>query len=330
MEEGMTLAKKMELKKGQLQGFLRMMMLIRRFEEKAAEMYMRGKIGGFLHLYIGEEAVAVGSIAALKDEDYVVTHYREHGHALAKGLSSKSVMAELFGRTTGCSKGKGGSMHLFDASKNFLGGYAIVGGMLPVVTGLALASQQQGQKRIACAYFGDGAVNQGEFHESMNLAALWKLPVLFFLENNGYGMGTAVERAASYAQTIYRLPDGYGMPSQRIDGQDVLEVFQATKEAAARIREGQGPEFIEAITYRYRGHSMADPMEYREKTEEEQWRGRDPILLFRKRLEEDAALASKEFDKLQEDVDKEVDEATQFADESPLAPLEDIYQNIYA
>ncbi len=326
----MTLAKKMELKKGQLQGFLRMMMLIRRFEEKAAEMYMRGKIGGFLHLYIGEEAVAVGSIAALKDEDYVVTHYREHGHALAKGLSSKSVMAELFGRTTGCSKGKGGSMHLFDASKNFLGGYAIVGGMLPVVTGLALASQQQGQKRIACAYFGDGAVNQGEFHESMNLAALWKLPVLFFLENNGYGMGTAVERAASYAQTIYRLPDGYGMPSQRIDGQDVLEVFQATKEAAARIREGQGPEFIEAITYRYRGHSMADPMEYREKTEEEQWRGRDPILLFRKRLEEDAALASKEFDKLQEDVDKEVDEATQFADESPLAPLEDIYQNIYA
>ena len=306
------------------------MVLSRRFEEETERAFRHGKIGGYLHVYTGQEAVAAGFLAELRDDDIFFTGYRDHTHALLRGSPPGAVMAELYGKATGLAKGKGGSMHLFDASKNFLGGYAIVGGMLPVATGLALASSYQGKRSIACAFFGDGAVNEGEFHEALNLAALWKLPVLFFLENNGYGMGTAIARAASYAGHIYRLAEGYGIPTQRIVGQSVLEVYQATRSAVDKMRAGEGPQFIEAITYRYRGHSMADPMEYRDKAEEEQWRARDPILLFRQALEKNGTTTAKEFGELQQAVDSEVEEAAKFADESPTAPLEAIYEDIYA
>ena len=243
----------------------RKMVLIRRFEETCAEMYGRAKIGGFLHLYIGEEAVAAGTIPLLEDRDYIVTHYREHGHALARGLETKRLMAELFGKATGTSRGKGGSMHLFDASKGFLGGYAIVGGMMPIATGLALASKYRDEGRVCLCIFGDGAVNQGVFHESFNLASLWKLPVVFLLENNGFGMGTRVERAHA-GLAMHHLADAFLIRSDQVDGMNVLSVRRAAKEAIDYARSGKGPFFLEAITYRFRGHSMADPVAYRERT----------------------------------------------------------------
>ena len=316
--------------KNEFLDLLRQMLLIRRFEEKAAEMYMRGKIGGFLHLYIGEEAIAVGVMSTLRPDDYIVTHYREHGHALARGIEPRRVMAELFGKATGTSKGKGGSMHLFDASRGFMGGYAIVGGMMPIATGLGLASKMQKNDRVTICFFGDGAVNQGEFHESLNLASLWNLPVVFFCENNGYGMGTPVGHTFS-GSDISRLAERYDMHCcNKVDGMDVFDVIRATKEAVDRARKGEGPTFIEAITYRFRGHSMADPMQYRNKAEEEKWRKRDPLLLLHRHMEEQELLAKEEWMEMEQEIDEVMEDAVRFADESPVLPDDALLDDIYA
>jgi pyruvate dehydrogenase E1 component alpha subunit len=301
---------------------------MRRFEEKCAEMYGRAKIGGFLHLYIGEEAVAAGAIPPLKPQDYIVTHYRDHGHAIARGLNTKALMAELFGRVTGTSKGKGGSMHLFDASKGFLGGYAIVGGMMPIATGLAMSAKYKGEDRVCLCIFGDGAVNEGEFHESFNIASLYKLPVLFLLENNGFGMGTRVERVHSGGTSIARLGEAYKIPAEQIDGMDVLSVREAAMRAIDHCRSGNGPYFLEAICYRFRGHSMADPVQYRAKEEEEMWRARDPITPFRQVLEGEG-FTKGDFEDIAKSVEQEMDEAVQFADSSPNPPVEELYNDIY-
>ena len=305
----------------------RRMVLIRRFEEKAAEMYGRAKIGGFLHLYIGEEAVAAGAIPLLEDRDYIVTHYRDHGHAIARGLDTNRLMAELFGKATGTSRGKGGSMHIFDVTKGFLGGYAIVGAMMPIAVGLAQASRYLDEGRVCVCIFGDGAVNEGEFHESLNLAALWKLPVVFLLENNGFGMGTRVERAHAGLDMAH-LADAFCIPSEQVDGMDLLAVREAAGRAIDHARSGEGPFFLEALTYRFRGHSMADPMQYRDKEEEEHWRRRDPILLFRQRLELEG-LTEEAFDEIDRGVDQEVEEAVRYAEESPALPVEGLFEDIY-
>jgi pyruvate dehydrogenase E1 component alpha subunit len=304
------------------------MVLIRRFEETCAEMYGRAKIGGFLHLYNGEEAVAAGTIPLLEERDYIVTHYREHGHALARGLETKRVMAELFGKATGTSRGKGGSMHLFDASKGFLGGYAIVGGMLPVATGLALASKYLDQGRVCLCIFGDGAVNQGALHESFNLAALWKLPVVFLLENNGFGMGTRVERAHA-GLAMHHLADAFLIRADQVDGMNVLSVRRAAREAIDHARSGKGPFFLEAITYRFRGHSMADPIHYRGKDEEEEWRRRGPILVFRHERIESGLVTEEEFAAVDKSVEEEIDEAIDYAEKSSSLTLEGMYEDIY-
>ena len=326
----MKVLRKPIMEKWQYTDLLRQMLLIRRFEEKAAEMYMRGKIGGFLHLYIGEEAMAVGSISTLKPQDYIVSHYREHGHALARGIEPRRIMAELFGRSTGTSKGKGGSMHLFDAERGFLGGYAIVGGMMPIAVGLGLAAQQQGNDSVTLCFFGDGAVNEGEFHESLNLAALWNLPVVFFCENNGYGMGSPI--SDTFAGTdIFRFAPVYGINTPgKIDGMDVFEVMEATREAVDRARKGQGPTFIEAISYRFRGHSMADPMVYRKKTEEEEWRNKGPIVRMKRHMEELGLLDETEMKALEVEIDDVIEDAVRFADESPVLPYESISDDVYA
>ena len=316
--------------KKQLQEYLRQMLLIRTFEERSAEQYMMGKIRGFLHLYIGEEAIAVGAISTLQPQDYIVTHYRDHGHALARGIDPKAVMAELFGKATGCSRGRGGSMHLFDASRNFMGGYAIVGGQLPIAVGLALAAKYRGTDQVTLCFFGDGALNEGEFHEAMNLAALWKLPVIFFLENNLYGMGTSIERSFAGGRHVYRAAEHYNMPSRQMDGMDVLEVHETTQEIVEWVRQGRGPYFLEARTYRFRGHSMADPGEYRERTEEERWEHRDPITSFRELLLGEGALSEEEITSLEAKVEAEVEEAIRFADESPFPEVETLEEDVYA
>jgi pyruvate dehydrogenase E1 component alpha subunit len=317
-----------ELDRAQRLDLLRQMMLIRRFEEKAAEMYARQRIAGFLHLYIGEEAVAVGAINALNDDDPIVTHYRDHGHALARGLDPGRVMAELFGRDTGVSRGKGGSMHLFDAERAFLGGYAIVGGHLPLACGLALANRRLRNDKVVLCIFGDGAVNQGSFHETLNLAAVWQLPVVFLCENNFYGMGTDIRRVSAVIE-VYKRAQAYAIPAEQVDGMSVLDMYKRAQEAAEYVRSGKGPYFLEAITYRYRGHSMADPEFYREKQEVQQWRGLDPIDLFRKKLQEDRQLDDATYQALQQEIEAVVNEATRFAEESPKPPPEALYQHVY-
>jgi len=293
---------------------LREMLRIRRFEEKAAEMYSLQKIHGFLHLYIGEEATGVGAMQAFTPQDAIVATYREHGHALARGMSAKVLMAEMYGKATGCSHGHGGSMHFFDASRRFYGGYAIVGGGLPVAVGLALA---------------DGAVAEGEFHESLNLAALWKLPIIFLCENNLYAMGTALER--HQAQTdISRKADAYGLPASVVDGMDVLAVEDATRKSAAFVRGGNGPCLLEFRTYRFRAHSMADPDLYRTKEEIEQWKKRDPIVLFEMKLREAGMLADADLARIESEIAAEIDEAARFAEESPREPAEDLLKDVEA
>ena len=317
-----------ELDSAQLIDLLHQMMLIRRFEEKAAEMYARQRIAGFLHLYIGEEAVGVGAISALNDDDQIVTHYREHGHALARGLEPKRIMAELFGRSTGVSGGKGGSMHLFDASRSFLGGYAIVAGHLPLACGLALANQRLDNGRAVLCIFGDGAVNEGEFHEALNLAAVWKLPVIFLCENNFYGMGTDI-RTVSAVIEVYKRAAAYAIHSEQVDGMNVLEMHEATQRAAARVRSGEGPVFLEAITYRFRGHSMADPEFYREKGETERWRPQDPIPTFQRSLEEAGVIDETVSQAMQAEIEEIVNEAVRFAEESPHPAPESLYEHVY-
>ncbi|MBZ5694667.1 MAG: pyruvate dehydrogenase (acetyl-transferring) E1 component subunit alpha [Acidobacteriia bacterium] len=306
---------------------LREMLRIRRFEEKAAEMYSLQKIHGFLHLYIGEEATGVGAMQAFSPEDAIVATYREHGHALARGIPARVLMAEMFGKVTGCSRGHGGSMHFFDASRRFYGGYAIVGGGLPIAVGLALAEKMQGGSRITGCYFGDGAVAEGEFHESLNLAALWKLPVVFLCENNLYAMGTALAR--HQAQTdISRKAGAYGLGSSAVDGMDVLAVEAAAKQAAQSVRSGNGPFLLELKTYRFRAHSMADPDLYRTKAEIEEWKKRDPIPLFQSRLREWGFLADSDLDRIEAEIAAEIDEAVRFAEESAPEPIEDLLKDV--
>jgi pyruvate dehydrogenase E1 component alpha subunit len=306
------------------------MFLIRRFEEKAAEAYTLGKIGGFLHLYIGEEAVAVGATSALRPDDYAISAYREHGHCLAKGSDPKRTMAELYGRRDGLSGGKGGSMHLFDKSVNFLGGHAIVGAHLPIAVGVGFAVKYQGGDQVVVCYFGDGAVPEGEFHESMNLAALWNLPVIFLCENNRYAMGTSVERALAQTE-IWKFGQTYGIPSERVDGMDVLAVREAVARAVARARKQKTPALLEADTYRYRGHSMRDPAGavYRTKEEVEREKLRDPITLFREKMLAADVLSEADVKAIEKDVNDRVDEAVAFADASPEPPGEALFTDIY-
>ena len=304
------------------------MLLIRRFEERAGEMYAKAKIGGFLHLCIGEEATIVGSTEALRDSDYLLSTYREHGHALARGTPPGAVMAELFGKVDGCSGGRGGSMHLFDVDRRLLGGYGIVGGNLPLAAGVALASDYRGTDDATLCMFGDGATNQGTFGETMNLAALWKLPVVFVVVNNQFGMGTALERHSAVTD-LSRKAAGFGVPGSRCDGMDVLDVSACVGAALDKARGERAPQLVEAVTYRYRGHSMADPEEYRTKDEVEDWRRRDPVATFPARLVEAGALSEEDVRKLDEQAVATVDEAVEFAERSPFPDLASLYDDIY-
>lgn len=308
---------------------LRRMLLIRHFEEKCAELYSATKIRGFLHLYNGEEAVSVGVMEALAPEDSVVATYREHGQALARGVKPGALMAEMFGKQEGCCRGRGGSMHIFDAGARFFGGNAIVGGGLPLAVGLALADRMQGRRRISCCFFGDGAVAEGAFHESMNLASLWKLPVLFVCENNLYAMGTAIR----YTQAVTDLASkgaGYGVQSETVDGMDVLAVESAARRAAEFVREGNGPYFLECRTYRFRPHSMFDAELYRTKEEVEEWKLRDPILLLSRSLREQEILTDADFERLENEVSTEVDDAVAFAEAGTLEPVEELTRFVHS
>ena len=310
---------------------LRHMLLIRRFEEKAGEMYSLGKIGGFCHLYIGQEAVAVGTISALRPDDYVISAYREHGQALARGMTPRSIMAELFGKVTGCSRGKGGSMHLFDAERHFMGGHGIVGGQIPLAAGFGFAIKYRKQDRVVACYFGEAAVNIGSFHEALNMASLWKLPVIFIIENNGYGMGTALARASSILDLAHRSYS-YEMANEVVDGQDVLTVKAAMELAVARARTESKPTLLEIRTYRYVGHSMSDAAHgtYRTKEEVEQYRQRDPIVLLRDRMMADGLMDQAGYDALEAEILAEVEDATTFAEESPDPDPSDLWTDVYA
>lgn len=307
----------------------RTMLLIRRFEEAAGKMYMQAAIGGFCHLYIGQEAVAVGVISALRPDDYLMGTYREHGQIIARGTEPKFIMAELFGKTTGVSQGKGGSMHLFDKSRNFMGGDAIVGGGLPLATGVGFAIKYRGGDQVCVCFFGDGAINQGAFHESLNVASLWKLPVVFVCENNLYGMGTEVTRASAVPDLSRRVT-GYNVESADVDGMDLMAIRKAAERAVEDCRKGHGPWFIEAKTYRYRGHSMADPATYRTKDEVEQWRVRDPIGIYEHRLLGAGVIEDKDIQSVSAEVDAIIDECLKFAEESPSPTPDALYEHVYA
>jgi pyruvate dehydrogenase E1 component alpha subunit len=310
-------------------GLLKGMLRIRRFEERCAQLYQAEKIRGFLHLYIGEEAVAVGVMDALQAEDAVVATYREHGHALARGIDPGSIMAEMYGKVEGCSRGRGGSMHLFDAATRFYGGNAIVGGGLPLAVGLALADQLEDRRRVTAVFFGEGAVAEGEFHESMNLAALWHLPVLFCCENNLYAMGTALKRSESQTRVTLKAAS-YEMPAWEVDGMDVLATQEAAKAAAESVRSGGGPHFLEFRTYRFRAHSMFDPELYRSKEEVEEWKERDPIDSLKDRLMTDGALSAQDWAAMEADVAEEVESAVAFAEAGTWEPVEDLTRFVYS
>ncbi len=311
--------------------WLRQMLLIRRFEEKAGEAYSLGKIGGFCHLYIGQEAVAVGSLAALGPDDYITCSYREHGHALARGITPRAVMAELFGKAAGCSGGKGGSMHLFDASLGFLGGHAIVGAHIPLATGMAFAAKYRGTEQVAVCYFGEAAVNNGAFHEALNMAALWKLPAVYICENNRYGMGTALERASA----IYDISEracSYDMANEVVDGQDVLVMYSAMERAVQRARTAKHPTLLEVRTYRFMGHSMSDPIHghYRTREEVEDQRKRDPIAVWSQRLIAEGMLDEAAVKAMDQEIMAEVEDAYQFADQAPDPEPDALYTDVYA
>jgi pyruvate dehydrogenase E1 component alpha subunit len=308
---------------------LRQMILVRRFEERCVELYSAAKIRGFMHLYIGEEAVAVGACSALRPDDAVVSTYREHGHALVRGVSARSVMAEMYGKVEGCSRGHGGSMHLFDAGRRFYGGNAIVAGGLPLAVGLALADRMRRRGRVTMCFFGDGAVAEGEFHESMNLAALWSLPVVFACENNLYAMGTALHRAQ--AQTdLARKASSYAMRSFAVDGMDVLACEAAGRRAVELVRTNGGPVFVEFRTYRFRAHSMYDPELYRSKEEVEEWRTRDPIPALERQLRDAGLLSDDDLAALEAGVADEITDAVAFAEAGALEPVEELTRQVYA
>lgn len=317
------------LSREQLIELYRQMILIRRFEEKSAEAYVAGKIGGFCHLYIGQEAVGVGAISAIRKDDYVLASYREHGLALAKGMTPRSIMAELFGKATGCSKGKGGSMHMFDKELGFLGGHAIVGGQIPLATGTAFATKYQGTDQVTLCFFGEAAVNQGAFHESLNMAQLWKLPCIYICENNQYGMGTSLARAMSLSD-ISKKACAYDLASEFVDGMDVLAVREATLRAVERARKDFLPTLLEIRTYRFMGHSMSDPGNYRTRAEIEKYQERDPIKLFSATLLEQKIADEKTLDEIDRKVREEVEDALRFADESPVPDPKELYTDVYA
>ncbi|MCC6755408.1 MAG: pyruvate dehydrogenase (acetyl-transferring) E1 component subunit alpha [Solirubrobacterales bacterium] len=304
------------------------MCLIRRFEEEAGRQYQRAKAGGFLHLAIGEEATIVGTTSVMREDDYLIGTYRTHGHALARGTEPKAVMAELFGKETGTSGGRGGSMHIFDADRRFMGGYGIVGGNLPLAAGLAFASRYRGEDDVTVCMFGDGASNTGNFGETMNLAALWELPVVFLVENNLYGMGTAIERHSAVTD-LSRKAEGYGIEGERIDGMDVLEVRDRVSAHIEEVRSKGKPSLVEAFTYRYRGHSAADPEIYREKSEVEEWQEKDPIESFIRVCLAGEVLGEPEVEAIRAEVDETVTAAVEFAEQSPEPALESLYEELY-
>jgi len=308
---------------------VRQMLRIRRFEEACAELYGAGKIRGFLHLYIGEEAVATGALSALSSNDAVVATYREHGHALVRGIPARVIMAEMFGKRTGCCRGRGGSMHLFDTASRFFGGNAIVGGGLPLAVGLALADAHQNIERLTACFFGDGAVAEGVFHESMNLAALWHLPVLFCCENNGYAMGNSLERSESQTDLCVKAAS-YGIRAESVDGMNVTAVLEATRHAASEIRAGQGPVFLEYKTYRFRAHSMFDPDLYRSREEIEQWKKHGPLHTYTDRLKSEGLFTEADFQRLEAEVQAELREAIDFAEQSELEPVSDLLRDVTA
>ena len=316
--------------KEELLEMYRLMYLIRQFEVACGEHYAKGNIRGFLHLYIGQEATGVGTVRPLQDQDYIVTHYRDHGHALARGLDVNRSMAELFGRKTGLSKGKGGSMHLFDAAKRFMGGHAIVGGQFPLALGLAFSQKYQGTDGVTVCFFGDGSTNQGLYRETLNLAAVWKVPMLFVLENNGYGMGSAVERVRAGSPDFYTDVDKYGIDAVVVDGMDVLAVREATEAAIAKLRAGSGPLFIEAKTFRYVGHSYADGQKYRGQEEVEEWRRLDPVETYPQMLIDHKLATQKQVDEIKASVDAEVAESVKFAEESPQPDPEELFDDVLA
>jgi pyruvate dehydrogenase E1 component alpha subunit len=304
------------------------MMLIRRFEERAEMMYQKGRVGGFFHQYSGQEPVAVGSIGVLREDDYVITAYRDHGHALARGMEAQALMAELLGKATGCSKGKGGSMHFFDAEKGFLGGHAIVGSHIPLATGVGFAIKYRGLDRVCICYFGDGAMNQGSFHEAMNMAGLWKLPVIYVVENNLYAMGTSLSRSSAVVELTARGGTAYGMPGIQINGNDLELMAQTTRAAVARARAGQGPTFIEAQTYRFKGHSISDPAKYRLKVELDEAHKKDPIHAYENVLRERGWVDDATIERFRDEVKREVDLSIEFAEQSPEPALAAVYEDV--
>ncbi len=307
---------------------LRQMLLIRRVEEKSAQMYGLRKIGGFCHLYIGQEAVAVGAVAALDlKQDYVLTAYRDHGHALTCGMDPNALMAELYGKATGCSRGKGGSMHLFDVEKHMLGGNGIVGAHIPIATGVALKIKYKKENGVVLCFFGDGAIHQGSFHESLNLAKIWNLPIVYICENNHYGMGTDFRRVSSVTD-FSKMGISYDIPGSQMDGMDVLKVYEAVKEAVERVRKEHHPRFIEAVTYRYKGHSMSDPATYRTKEELKEYKNQDPILILKTKLIDSKQISNEEFDKIDAECKQISNDAAQFAEDSPQPAVETLYEDV--
>jgi pyruvate dehydrogenase E1 component alpha subunit len=308
---------------------LSLMLLIRRFEERASQQYQAQKIGGFCHLYIGQEAVVTGAVAAVRDDDYIITAYRDHAHALARGTSANACMAELFGKETGCSRGLGGSMHFFDRKNHMYGGHAIVAAHVPLAVGMAFAIKYRGEDRVTLCFFGDGAINQGAFHEALNLAALYKLPIVFICENNLFAMGTSVKRSTSLKQIVDRT-EGYDIPGEIVDGMNFREVRDKIAEVVDSIRKGPHPAFLEARTYRYRGHSMSDPASYRTKEELEKYRLDDPITRLRAQLTREGKLTNEQFDRLDKQAKETVLAAVKFAEQSSQPPLEKLYDYTYA
>ncbi len=309
-------------------GLYRTMLLIRRFEERCAQIYVEGKIGGFLHLYIGQEAVGVGAISLLRPDDYFITSYRDHGYAIARGTDPRPLMAELCGKASGISRGKGGSMHFYDVPLGNFGGDGIVGGHLPLAAGMGYGIRLRGTDQVALCFFGDGAVNEGAFHEALNVSALWDLPVVYIIENNRYGMGTSLDRASS-VKDLYQRGSAYGIPRREVNGMDLMAVRTALGEAIERARKDKRPTLIEAETYRYRGHSMSDPGKYRTKEEVEQMMKYDPIYLFGKRLVEQERFTQLELDAIDKVVTEIVDECVRFSDKSPWPTLESLWEDVY-
>lgn len=304
------------------------MLLMRKFEERAGQLYGMQKIKGFCHLYIGQEAVVAGAMSVLKKEDAMITAYRDHAHAIAKGISANAVMAELYGKVTGCSKGKGGSMHMFSAEHRFFGGHGIVGGQIPLGAGIAFAEKYNGSKNVCVCYMGDGAVRQGALHETFNMAMLWSLPVIFVIENNNYAMGTSVERTSNVTE-LYKIGLSYDMPSEPVDGMSVEAVHVAMEKAVQHARNGKGPTLLEINTYRYKGHSMSDPAKYRTKEEVESFKAKDPVEVVLKTIVENKFASQKEIDEISERVKVTVEDSVRFAEESAYPDPSELYKDVY-